>query len=140
MSSEVVDVSHRPVSMARMILDRVAATPDWRRSDIPSVTAGSRLTGAASASGFAPSPPGCSFGLGPEDRVAIAAGTRLEWILADFGILCAGPPRPRSIPPRPPPRWPTSSDSGARVVFAEDDEQIAKLRATAPSYPSCSRS
>ena len=31
-------------------------------------------------------------------------------------------------------------DSGARVVFAEDDEQIAKLRATAPSCPSCSRS
>ena len=90
MSREVVDVSHRPVSMARMILDRVAATPDreafrypvgdrWQSLDWRGV--GERVR--AIAAGL------LSFGLGPEDRVAIAAGTRLEWILADFGILCA---------------------------------------------------
>jgi len=31
-----------------------------------------------------------ALGMRPEDRVAIAASTRLEWVLADFGILCAG--------------------------------------------------
>ena len=30
------------------------------------------------------------LGVGPEDRVAILANTRLEWILADLGITCAG--------------------------------------------------
>ncbi len=31
-----------------------------------------------------------SLGIEPEDRVGIASATRLEWILADLAILCAG--------------------------------------------------
>ena len=31
-----------------------------------------------------------SLGVGPEDRVALASGTRMEWILADLAIMCAG--------------------------------------------------
>ena len=31
-----------------------------------------------------------SLGLQTEDRVAIASGTRIEWILADLGIMSAG--------------------------------------------------
>ena len=30
------------------------------------------------------------LGVRTEDRVAILAGTRLEWVLADLGIMCAG--------------------------------------------------
>ena len=31
-----------------------------------------------------------ALGIRPEDRVAIASNTRLEWILADLAIMCAG--------------------------------------------------
>src|SRR5258706_12103836 len=31
-----------------------------------------------------------SLGVRPEDRVAILANTRVEWVLADLGIMCAG--------------------------------------------------
>ena len=31
-----------------------------------------------------------AIGIQPEDRVAIASNTRIEWILADLAIMCAG--------------------------------------------------
>ena len=141
MIPEVADINHRPVSMAQEILDRVAATPDreafrypagdrWRSLDWRGV--GERVR--AIAAGL------LSLGLGPEDRVAIAAGTRLEWILADFGILCAGA-APTTVYPTTPAAAVAYSlrDAGARVVFAEDDEQIAKLRAHRAELPELMR-
>ncbi len=70
-----------------------------------------------------------SLGLEPEQRVGIAAGTRVEWILADLAIMCAGGATTTVYPS-------THgedvsyilSDSECRVVFAEDDEQLDKLR------------
>ena len=109
--------------MARMILDRVAATPDWT-PDIPSVTAGSRLTGAASASGFAPSPPGCS-------RSALVP--RTGWLsrpapgwsgFADFVLRARAATTVYPTTPAAEVAY-ILRDSGARVV-GEDDEQIAE--------------
>ncbi|GAA4693642.1 AMP-dependent synthetase/ligase [Nocardioides nanhaiensis] len=69
-----------------------------------------------------------SLGLEPEQRVGIASGTRYEWILADLAIMCAAGATTTV--------YPTTnsddvayilSDSECRVVFAEDDEQLAKL-------------
>ena len=60
-------------------------------------------------------------GLRPEDRVAIASGTRVEWIEADFAVMCAGGATTTV--------YPSSSaeevahiltDSGSRFAFAED--------------------
>ena len=133
---EVADL-RRPASMARMILDRVAATPDreayrypdgdrWASLDWRRV--GERVR--AIAAGL------LALGVGPEDRVAIAAGTRLEWILADFGILCAGAATTTIYPSTPDADVAyILRDSGARVVFAEDDEQLAKLRAHRAELP-----
>lgn len=67
-------------------------------------------------------------GVRAEQRVAIAAGTRLEWILADLGIACAGGATTTVYPS-------TAAedvsyilaDSGAVVAFAENVEQAAKL-------------
>ena len=70
-----------------------------------------------------------ALGLEPEQRVGIAAGTRVEWILADLAVMCAGGATTTVYPS-------THgadvayilSDSECRVVFAENDEQLAKLK------------
>jgi long-chain acyl-CoA synthetase len=127
--------------MARMILDRVAATPDreafrhpvgdrWVSLDWRGV--GLRVR--AIAAGL------LALGVRPEDRVAIAASTRLEWILADFGILCAGAATTTIYPTTPAADVAfILRDSGARVVFAEDDEQLAKLRAHRAGLPALAK-
>src|SRR4051812_39730074 len=70
-----------------------------------------------------------SLGLEPEQRVGIASGTCYEWILADLAVMCAGAATTTVYPSTN--AEDTSyilSDSECRVVFAEDDEQIAKLK------------
>jgi long-chain acyl-CoA synthetase len=137
MANEVVVVNERPPSMARMVLDRVAATPEreafrypvgdrWESLDWRQV--GQRVRTIAAGL--------LALGVRPEDRVAIAAATRLEWILADFGILCAGAATTTVYPASPAADVAfILRDSGTRMVFAEDDEQIAKLRAHRAELP-----
>jgi long-chain acyl-CoA synthetase len=69
-----------------------------------------------------------ALGVGLEDRVAIACGTRMEWILADLAVMCAGGATTTV--------YPTTqhddvafilSDSEAKIVIAEDDGQVAKV-------------
>ena len=69
-----------------------------------------------------------ALGLEREDRVAIASGTRIEWILADLGIMAAGGATTTV--------YPTTQhedvgfiigDSESKAVFAEDAGQVAKL-------------
>ncbi|WP_232677022.1 long-chain fatty acid--CoA ligase [Nocardioides sp. R-C-SC26] len=69
-----------------------------------------------------------AIGLESEQRVGIASGTRYEWILADLAVMCAGGATTTVYPTT------NADDTGyilgdaeCRVVFAEDDEQIAKL-------------
>ncbi|WP_432558324.1 AMP-dependent synthetase/ligase [Granulicoccus sp. GXG6511] len=70
-----------------------------------------------------------AVGLQPEDRVAIAATTRIEWILADLAIMCAGGATTTIYPT-------TQSedvnyilaDSDSRIAIVEDAEQLAKLQ------------
>jgi long-chain acyl-CoA synthetase len=77
-----------------------------------------------------------ALGIQPEDRVAIAASTRVEWILADFGILCAGAATTTVYPTTPAADVAyILADSGTRIVFAEDDEQVAKLEAHRDQLP-----
>ncbi|CAI9407345.1 AMP-dependent synthetase/ligase [Nocardioides sp. T2.26MG-1] len=70
-----------------------------------------------------------ALGIQSEQRVGIAAGTRYEWILADLAVMCAGGATTTVYPSTN--AEDTAyilSDSECRVVFAEDDEQIAKLK------------
>ncbi|WP_036224903.1 long-chain fatty acid--CoA ligase [Marmoricola sp. URHB0036] len=70
-----------------------------------------------------------ALGLESEQRVGIASGTRVEWILADLAVMCAGGATTTVYPS-------TMSedvayivaDSECRVVFAEDESQVTKLR------------
>ena len=70
-----------------------------------------------------------SLGLESEQRVGIVSGTRYEWILADLAVMCAAGATTTVYPSTN--AEDTAyilSDSESRFVFAEDDEQIAKLR------------
>ena len=68
------------------------------------------------------------LGVVPGDRVAILAGTRLEWMLCDVGILRAGavvvPIYPSSLPDQ---CEYILRDSGCQIVIAEDPHQLEKL-------------
>lgn len=71
-----------------------------------------------------------SLGIGRGDRVAIASRTRVEWILADFAALCAGAAVTTIYPSVTPDEAAfVLEDSGAAVVFVEDQEQLDKLDA-----------
>ncbi len=69
-----------------------------------------------------------SLGVTPQQRVAIVAGTRIEWILCDVGILCAGGATTTIYPASTPDECGyILQDSESVVIFAEDDKQVAKL-------------
>jgi long-chain acyl-CoA synthetase len=68
-----------------------------------------------------------ALGVAPQDGVAIAATTRVEWVLADLGTMCAGAATTTV--------YPTTeakdaafilADSGVKVLIAEDATQVAK--------------
>jgi long-chain acyl-CoA synthetase len=120
-----------------LFFERVAATPERRAYQFPVGDEWQWLTwrevdeqAQAIAAGL------ISLGIAPEERVAILATTRVDWILADLGIMCCGAATTTV--------YPTSSedecayilgDSGSRVVFAENDEQVAKVRASQANLP-----
>jgi long-chain acyl-CoA synthetase len=76
------------------------------------------------------------LGVRPEERVALAANTSVDWILSDLGVLCAGAATTTV--------YPTTNaeetafilaDSGSRVLFAEDAGQLAKARERRAELP-----
>ena len=70
-----------------------------------------------------------ALGIESEQRVGIASGTRVEWILADLAVMCAGGATTTVYPSTMAEDVAyILADSECRVVFAEDDEQVAKLR------------
>ncbi|MFM6848370.1 MAG: AMP-dependent synthetase/ligase, partial [Terrabacter sp.] len=81
-----------------------------------------------------------ALGVAPEERVALASATRYEWALADLAVMVAGGVTTTI--------YPTTidddvafilADSQSKVVFAEDAEQVAKLRRIAGSVPGVSK-
>jgi long-chain acyl-CoA synthetase len=77
-----------------------------------------------------------ALGVRPEERCAIMSSTRVEWILADLGILCAGAATTTVYPSTTTDEAAyILADSASKVVFAEDDEQVAKLQAKRSEMP-----
>ena len=69
-----------------------------------------------------------ALGLQPGERVSILANTRLEWMLADLGTLCAGGVSNGIYPTDSPVQVEyLCSDSDTRVIFVEDEEQLDKV-------------
>ena len=126
-------LEHMPPNVAVQFLERVAATPEaeaflFPRTDdgeerwepVTWLEVGERVTKLAAGL--------VSLGIEPEQRVGIASNTRYEWILADLAVMCAGGATTTVYPSTN--AEDTAyilSDSQCRVVFAEDDTQLAKL-------------
>jgi long-chain acyl-CoA synthetase len=81
-----------------------------------------------------------ALGVTDEQRVGIFAQTRIEWVLADLGILCAGGATTTVYPSNTPDEAAfILSDSDTRVVFAEDEKQVAKLVAKRAELPAVAK-
>ncbi|MFJ6543393.1 AMP-dependent synthetase/ligase [Streptomyces sp. NPDC003656] len=135
MSDTQTLIENRPPSVAALFLERVAATPDAEayRYPVPSPTGTgpdewkSLSWSQAAGRVYAIAAGLIELGIEPEQRVALASSTRVEWILADLGILCAGGATTTVYPQ-------TNSDESAfilsdsqsRVLIAEDAAQVAK--------------
>ncbi|GAA3498027.1 AMP-dependent synthetase/ligase [Streptomyces prasinosporus] len=135
MSDTQTLIENRPPSVATLFLERVAATPDAEayRYPVPSASGEGpddwkSLTWAQTAERVNAIAAGLiELGVRPEERVALASSTRVEWILADLGILCAGAATTTVYPQ-------TNADESAyiladsqsKVLIAENAEQAAK--------------
>jgi long-chain acyl-CoA synthetase len=119
----------KTTSIAQLLARRVHDTPDREAYRYPvgdqwrSMTwrqTGERIK--AIAAGL------LSLGLDREDRVGIVCSTRVEWLLADLGILCAGGATTTVYPSSTADECVyILADSEARYVIVEDDAQLAKV-------------
>jgi long-chain acyl-CoA synthetase len=118
-----------PTSLGALFLRRVDQTPDaeaYQRPDgagafVSSTWGETGLVVSEIAAGL------LALGLQPEDRVAIASATRLEWIHADLAIMCAGGATTTIYPTTTPEDvHHILTDSGSRFLVAENPDQLAK--------------
>ncbi|WP_314172271.1 AMP-dependent synthetase/ligase [Streptomyces winkii] len=130
-------IENRPPSVATLFLERVEATPDAEayRYPVPSAAGEgpddwrSYTWGQAAHRVFGIAAGLMSLGVAPEERVAIASNTRVDWILADLGILCAGAATTTVYPSTNVEETAyILADSDSRVLIAEDVEQLEKVR------------
>jgi len=130
-------IGPQPPSMTAMLLKRVEQTPDrdayrapiddgWRtwtwketNDDVTELAAGL-----------------LALGLEPEDRVGIAANTRIEWIFAALAVAVAGGAVTTVYSSTDAPDGEfILSDSDTKLLFAENDAQVAKIRDRRDNLP-----
>jgi long-chain acyl-CoA synthetase len=128
MSQNSPTPTHAP-NLALLFLQRVEASGDKEAFRYPEGRGWTSVTWKQAAERVEALAAGLlSLGVAAEDRVGIASATRLEWILADLAILCAGAATTTVYPS-------TNAedtayilaDSESKIVFAEDDAQLKKL-------------
>jgi len=137
-------IENRPPSVAGLFLERVAATPDAEAYRYPVPPASGQgpddwksLSWAQAAERVHAIAAGLiELGIQPEQRVALASATRIEWILADLGIMCAGAATTTIYPQTNAEESAfILADSGSRVLIAENAEQLAKAREKRAELP-----
>lgn len=120
-----------------MFLDRIAATPTAEAFRYPENGGWTTVTWQQVGQRVELLAAGLiSLGIKPEERVALASGTRYEWVVVDFAILAAGAATTTV--------YPTThaedvafivANSGSRIVVAEDQKQVDKLIAHRAELP-----
>ncbi|MFI7098754.1 AMP-dependent synthetase/ligase [Streptomyces sp. NPDC050161] len=137
-------IDNRPPSVASLFLERVAATPDKEAYRYPVPPASGQgpddwksLTWGDAAQRVLATAAGLiALGVRPEERVALAAATRVEWIIADLGVLCSGAATTTVYPSTNADETAyILADSGSRVLIAEDAAQLAKAREKRAELP-----
>lgn len=135
MSDAQTLIENRPPSVAALFLERVAATPDAEayRYPVPPASGDGpddwkSLSWAQAAQRVYAIAAGLiELGVRPEERVALASSTRVEWVLADLGIMCAGAATTTIYPQTNADESAfILSDSESKVLVAEDAGQLAK--------------
>ena len=120
-------------NLAQLFLQRVEKSGDKEAFRIPENGDWTSVTWKQAAERVEPLAAGLlSLGVEPEDRIGIASTTRLEWILADLAILCAGAATTTVYPS-------TNAedtayilaDSDSKIVFAEDDSSAQEAHRAA---------
>jgi len=77
-----------------------------------------------------------ALGVEPGDRVAIHSDNRVEWVITDLAIQGIGAVTVGVYPTSPPPEVEyVLSHSGAKVLVAEDQEQVDKVSAVRAALP-----
>ena len=124
-------------SVARMFSDRVQQTPRREALRFPIDGGWESLTWEqVGRQAFDLAAGLLYFGIRSEERVAIICSTRYEWILADLAVMCSGAATTAVYPSTDGDDVAFMlADSGTRMVFAEDDIQVAKLREQRANIP-----
>ncbi|MBT2400948.1 long-chain fatty acid--CoA ligase [Streptomyces sp. ISL-100] len=144
MSDTQTLIENRPPSVATLFIERVAATPDAEayRYPVPApagqgADAWKSLSwGQAAERVYAIAAGLIDLGVQPEERVALASNTRVEWILADLGVMCAGAATTTVYPSTNAEESAyILADSESRVLIAEDASQLAKARERRADLP-----
>jgi long-chain acyl-CoA synthetase len=122
-------IEQRPASVAHLFRDRVAKSPQGEAFRFAEDDSWSSVTWTqVRESAYRLAAGLIAIGVQPEDRVAIASSTRYEWALADLAVMCAGGATTTIYPTTIAPDVAyILANSGSMVVFAEDDDQVAKL-------------
>ncbi|MEW2068675.1 long-chain fatty acid--CoA ligase [Streptomyces sp. NPDC007346] len=144
MSDTQTLIDNRPPSVASLFIDRVAATPDGEayRYPVPSASGEgpddwkSLSWGQAAKRVYAIAAGLIALGVQPEERVALSSATRVEWILIDLGVMCAGAATTTVYPSTNAEEAAfILADSESRILIAEDAEQLAKARERRAELP-----
>ncbi|MFD5907015.1 AMP-dependent synthetase/ligase [Streptomyces microflavus] len=144
MSDTQTLIDNRPPSVAALFIDRVAATPDGEayRYPVPSASGEgpddwkSLSWGQAAERVYAIAAGLIALGVRPEERVALSSATRVEWILIDLGVMCAGAATTTVYPSTNAEESAfILADSESRILIAEDAEQLAKARERRTELP-----
>nr|WP_180218211.1 AMP-dependent synthetase/ligase [Streptomyces albus] len=139
-------IENRPPSVATLFLERVETTPDAEAYRYPVIRPAGQDQGPdewrsyswreAAERVFSIAAGLMDLGVRPEERVAIASSTRIEWILSDLAILCAGAATTTVYPSTNASETAyILADSDSRVLIAEDAAQLAKVRAHRDKLP-----
>ncbi|MFJ4337616.1 AMP-dependent synthetase/ligase [Streptomyces sp. NPDC088915] len=135
MSDTQTQIENRPPSVATLFLERVERTPDAEayRYPVPAASGTgpddwkSLSWGQAAERVYAIAAGLVDLGVQAEERVALASSTRVEWILADLGVMCAGAATTTVYPQTNAEESAfILSDSESKVLIAEDAAQLAK--------------